>query len=95
MITDELISLRKKISFPIITQQAIMAKFVTLFKETRKREKTFNNELENIFDIMKKKDEWLCQNKELFDVQIGSNGKIDFVTNKSAKKFSIHPSKRL
>jgi len=68
-----------------------MTKLKTLFEkneENRKRKHhLFHNELGNLFDIMTKIGEWLfLEDKELYDVQIGSNSKISYVINKHTKK---------
>lgn len=100
MITGELTVLWEKFSFPILAKQTIMSKVVKLIEENdknRKRKKdSFQVEIENIFDVTKTDGNWLCQeDKELYKVQVRSQGKIGYVTSTVAPQSSIHPSKRV
>ena len=98
IIAEEFIGLWGKFSFPILTKQTIISKlnkFIQEYEKNRKRKKeSYEIEIESIFDITKEDGEWLCQeDKELYNLQIKSQGKIGFVTCKTAPKSSIHPSK--
>ena len=56
----------------------------------------FEIELQKIFDMTKLGGNWLCnEDKDLYNRQIESNGKIGYTTLKPAPLTSIHASKRL
>ena len=98
--TDELIVLWGKFSFPILAKQTIMSKVVKLIEENdknRKRKKdSFQVEIENVFDITKTDGNWLCQeDKELYMLQVKSQDKIGYITSTVVPQSSIHPSKRV
>jgi len=100
MITDELIDLWKKFSFPTLSKQVIKSKLLTVIaaynKNRKKKTDCFEKEKECLFDITKTDGAWLCQeDRKLYNSQVKSNGKIGYVTNKEAPKSSIHPSKRI
>ena len=73
MVTDELICLWEKFSFPNLSKQAIMSKLQKLIASYEKNQRLpkdiFNIEIQNVFDISQKCGMWLCnEDKELYKV---------------------------
>ena len=99
IITVELTKLWGKMSFPIISEQAIIARIKKLIAEYEKDQKypkeEFKLKLDTVFDITKPKGQWLCEeDRKLYKIQIASEGKIGYTTHKLASSSTIHPSKR-
>ena len=99
VISEELHNLWKTFSFPILTKQSIVAKVSKLVEENVKHRKRNNNEfameLENVFDITKTNGQWLCkEDKQLYNLQVKSQGTIGYVSSKLVPQSAIHPSKR-
>src|SRR6218665_924680 len=98
-ISEELLKLWEKLSFPVISQQQVLAKvdkLIKVFEKYRKRpNKGFEKNLPHIFDITKQSGNWLCsEDKELYRNQIESGGRVGYTTKKVASISTIHPSKR-
>ena len=99
LIEKELIALWNKLNFPILSSQCVIGRINKLLKDcenNRKYQKQqFDEEIEKVFDITKVDGFWFCaEDKKLYELQITSNAKQGYVTNKIADKSSIHPSKR-
>ena len=80
MITDELIVLWEKFSFPTLSKQTIIYKIYKLIKVNDK-------------DRKKKKDSFQVEHKLLYNLQVESQGKVGYVTSKVTPQLPIHPSK--
>ena len=89
IIMNELINLwEKKLNFPY---QGVCQRFDQILKAYREKYESLNV----VFDITKENGEWLCKkDKDLYKLQIVSNGTIGYSTGIPAKASSIHPSKR-
>jgi len=87
----------EKLNFPKISEQAILAKvqktIATYDECTRRKDYSTLNE---VFDITKFHGEWLTsEDKDLYRLQIESNGEVGYSLGKLANSKSIHPSKRI
>ena len=71
-------------------------KLITSFEKHRKRPNAvFEENLAHLFDIKKPDGNWLCsEDKQLYKVQIESDGRVGYTTMKVAPISTIHPSKR-
>jgi hypothetical protein len=98
-ILDELLQLWRAFSFPELSTQVVMDKIkkvLDLYESYRKRnDHKFDDELKKVFDITKSDGVWMCrQDKELYFLQLKSEGKVGYRTDKAAPASSVHPSKR-
>lgn len=98
-ISDELLKLWEKLSFPVISKQQVLARVDKLIKMFEKYGKRLNEEFEknlpHLFDITKPSGNWLCsEDKELYRKQIESGGRVGYTNEKVASVSTIHPSKR-
>jgi len=86
-----------KLNFPHLSDQAIRSKIGNILKsydECVKRGKF--DPLYKAFDVTKLNGPWLCnEDKQLYHIQLESNGHVGYSTGKVANKNTIHPSKRL
>jgi len=98
-ISEELIKLWNKLSFPVLSEQQIsykVDKLIKQFEKHRKRQnKNFEGILSGLFDITKPHGLWICsEDKELYKKQVASGGRVGYTTEKVAALQTIHPSKR-
>jgi len=97
VIETEIISLwRTNFNFPHVTIPAVKAKLHKMMKTYDKCVKLGKYDaLNGLFDITKREGEWLClEDRNLYHLQIESNGRVGYSTGKAASATSIHPSKR-
>ena len=99
LIYDKLFQLWKKFNFPTLSRQAITARLDKLISNyrnyQRKASKTFEKDMQKVLDITNAGREWLCQeDKDLYYMQIQSDGRVGYTTQKLAPTSSIHPSKK-
>ena len=95
LIYDELFQLWKKFNFPTLSGQAITARLDKLIfnyrNYPRKPSKTFEKDMQKVFDITNAGVEWLCQeDKDLYYRQIQSDGIVGYTTQKLAPASTIH-----
>ena len=85
-----------KLNFFHVSDQAIRAKLEKLLLEyDHCRKKHDFESLNELFDVTKVKDKWLCkEDKNLYKRQIQSKGQVGYSTGKRACAQTIHPSKR-
>ena len=89
----------KKFNFPTLSGQAITARLDKLIfnyrNYPRKPSKTFEKDMQKVFDITNAGVEWLCQeDKDLYYRQIQSDGIVGYTTQKLAPASTIHASKK-
>ena len=99
-ISNELLLLWEKLNFPSLSKQQVQAKLdklLILFESYKKRKnKEFEDNLSKLFDITKMSGNWLNrEDKDLYETQIQSGGKVGYTTAKEAPLSTIHPSKRI
>ena len=99
-ISVELNHLWSNLNFPAVSLQRIEQKIqilVNLYVKYRKRQNpAFEKILSELFDITKGGGEWLNrEDKELYELQVQSNGKVGYTTKRIAPISTIHPSKRI
>ena len=84
------------LNFPQISKQTVISKFKKLIEMYEKIERGRQvNSLENVFDITKFGGFWMSsEDKNLYKIQIESNGKEGYSTKFPASISSVHPSKR-
>ena len=82
IIHEELINLWKKMSFPILSEQATIDRIKKLIGEYERNQRYPKQEfktLNSVFDITKTEGQWLCQEeKKRYEKQIESEGKIGY-----------------
>ena len=99
LIYDELFQLWKKFNFSTLIRQAITARLDKLISNyrnyQRKPSKTFEKDMQKVFDITNAGGEWLGQEEKVFFYrQIQSDGRVGYTTQKLAPASTIHPSKK-
>ena len=84
------------LNFPIITDQAVIAKLekvVDLYRECSRRSNF--EKLDEVFDVTKLDGTWLnAEDKKLHKRQIESKGRVGYSDKSFANISTIHPSKR-
>lgn len=98
-ISQELQKLWEKLNFPFLSKQQVSAKvykLIIVFEKYRKRRnEEFEKNLTHLFDITNVSGNWLCsEDKQLYNKQIESGGRVGYTTEKVASMSTIHPSKR-
>jgi hypothetical protein len=99
MICEEVSKLWRKLDFPMLSRQTVLRKVHSIMQKYDRFLKRpiadIENSFENLFDITKPDGEWLCsEDKEFYQNQVESKGRIGYATMKLAAPTTIHPSKR-
>lgn len=98
-ISQEVQKLWEKLNFPFLSKQQISARveklIIGLEKYRKRQNEEFEKNLTHLFDITNQSGNWLsCEDKELYKIQIESEGRVGYTTEKVASPSTIHPSKR-
>ena len=91
---------QQKLNFSLISAREIFVKVIRLlnnFAMLQKRKyENFNEFLSRLFDVTFKSGTWLCTiDKQFYEIQLKSGGKVGYAKGNLASLSSIHPSKRI
>ena len=88
-------SWQMKLNFQILSSQVVQVEVdqvLSTYDECVKRGKY--DPLNEVFDITKENDEWLCSEDRRLYLQIQSKGSVGSITGKASSCKTVHPSKR-